>query len=211
MVEWPDIGWSLWQIEDRFKLVGTTPIEGKANLWFGVKDGSIDLSAGMDAGIVKQQRPELYTLVNEFLGGSSAPASLAEDDDKYGDFARTRNKPLTQNQEYNRGVLNMRRAELEWAAKPGTPPRDWDIGARMLWAGVYKSKISDTELARVMAFILRRGKTVSLEALLQVERDFYSKKYAPKSFATLEAQLDLVAGEPDPTALQEVKQYDEFL
>lgn len=191
--------WKIYQVgDDRYKLCASEPVNGKANYGFAIDGGTFDTHAGLDIAKLRQERPELYESVEKFFKGSAvipsaAPAAQPTDDaDPYGDLALSRRRTLTPEQNWKRGLLHMRRIEMEhMAAKKESV---WESAVRMLWAGAFKTKIDDTTAQQALAWITQHQGGVNLSTLLQIEQDYYAGKYAPNSCATLEAQLDLLAG-----------------
>lgn len=192
--------WAIYQTQkDRYKVCSLQPIAGKANYSFEINKGRrIDTHAKLDAHLLKNERAELYDAIERFFAQwipEQETFDETTDADPYGDLALGRKQALNTDQNWKRGLLNMRRIELEHAALKHDV-RTWETGVRMLHAGVYKTKISDADLKKAVAYIERRAGPINLDALLGVEQDLYAGKYRPNSCATLEVQLDLLAGDP---------------
>ncbi len=191
-------GWTLYNIGDsRYKICAVEPLTGKANYTFVVTDKKIDKHGGLDAMKLKKERADVYDAVNAFLDGTDTTNFATDEADRFGDLALSRRRKLTNWQIFHRGILSMRRIELEHAA--AQKKSVWDSAVRLLWAGIFKTKITDNEAARQVTYITKRAGAVNLELLLTAEQQFYTNKYAPHSCATLAAQLDTIAGEPEDT------------
>lgn len=195
--------WNLYQTaEGRYKVSAIDPVNGKANYAFAVREGRIDTHAALDSTKLKMERPELRASIEEYFktaevipsSAAPSPAAVPQSDeaDPYGDLAISRNRKLTPDQNWKRGLLQMRRIEFEHAA--AKKPSIWESGIRMLWAGIYGTKIPDSEADRALGWVVQRQGGVDLGILLAAEQEFYAGKYAPQSCATLEAQLDMLAG-----------------
>lgn len=188
-------GWTLYCTgEGRYKICSIEPISGKANYTFIVSDLLIDMHGGLDAGKLRSERPEIFEATELFLRSGSA-AAATDESDKYGDLALSRRRKLTPFQLWHRGLLQMRRIELEHTAAHKNSM--WESGIRMLWAGIFKTRITEDEVKRQVKYITSHDKKVNLDLLLAAEQQFYSQKYAPNSCATLAAQLDTIGGTPE--------------
>lgn len=193
--------WNIRQTgDDRYKVASIEPVNGKANYAFAVaKSGLLDGHIGLDAGLLRKERPALAKAVEAFFvqrvvlanepepSMSSAPENLDEAD-PYGDLAISRKQRTTPAQEWKRGLLYMRRVEFEHAAvkRKGI----WEAGVRMLWAGVFKTKISDEDAAAAIEWITKHPATIDLQELLVIEREYYSHKHRPHNSEWLSSQLD---------------------
>jgi hypothetical protein len=203
--------WNLRQTSDgRYKVAAISTVTGKANYVFGVKENRIDTHAGMDCSKLYQDRIELYKAVEEYFKAQAAPKTIdaTEDEDPYGDIALSRNHKLSPEQNWRRGLLQMRRIEFERAAvqSDGT----WPSAVRMLWAAMFGTKITDADLDKALVWITHRKGGVDLKELLRVEREYYAGKFAPHSSVNLEAQLDLLAGANEFENLEEDKDNGTF-
>lgn len=203
--------WSLYQTADgRYKVAANTPTNGKANYAFGVEGPQIDTHAGLDASKLRAERPELYKSIEKFLKSSdkevipSETDTKAQDDaDPYGDLAMSRRRLLTPEQQWRRALLSMRRIELEHTA--ANKETVWESGVRMAWAGIFKTRIEESDARAALAWITDHAEHVSLEAILQVEQEYYGGKLGPQSCQTLEAKLDLLAGKKEEQENELVK------
>lgn len=185
--------WNLRQTAGgRYKVASISPTNGKANYAFGIKDGHIDFAAAMDAYKLRDERPELMRSIEAHFKGDEIIAEAKEEADPYGDQALNQRRKLSPEQNWRRGLLNMRRIEMEHAATKRESV--WESGVRMLWAGVFKTKITGEDLGKTLTWITQRQGGVDLAELLRVERDYYDGKYVPQPSSTLEAQLDLLGG-----------------
>lgn len=184
--------WDLYKTQNGFKVCASAPIEGKANFSFGGKENKIDRAAAMDAKKLRSDRPVLYQEIEQyFLEHNTCPKT--ESTDPYGDVAISQKQLLQPEQQWKRELLRMRRIELEYAAVKGQGM--WEAGIRMAHAGIFKEKIGEGELQKALAYITKRTGPISLEALLEVERDYYDERYRPHSCETLDAQLNMLAGD----------------
>lgn len=189
--------WHIYQTQaDRYKLCAVDGVTGKANYMFAILDGKVDTHVGLDASKLKADHPELLKEVNKFFTQTppAATESLAapiDEADPFGDLALSRKRKLTPEQQWKRGLLQLRRIELEHAA--AQKESVWDSAIRMMWAGIFKTRIEDVVARQALCYVQQHG-TVSLDDLLQVEQEYYAGKYAPASCSTLEARLDLLAG-----------------
>lgn len=188
-----DNSWAVYETATGFRASSVATTLGKANYTFGIKEGKIDKHAGMDAGKLQEQRPELYEAI-ETLFNSPDFRPVADPSDEFGDIAWSQRKPFSPMQEWKRALLYMRMFELEHAAKGGSGA--WDAGIRMSYSAIFKFKIDDDTYAKAMHYITNHG-DVELQTLLAVLRDFYDGKYRPNSCATLDTQFNLIAGEKD--------------
>lgn len=187
--------WNLRQTSDtRYKVAAIDAVNGKANYAFGVKDGRLDTHAGLDCTKLGQDHPELLKTIEEYFKAQSTPAEIKpeEDADPYGDLAISRRQKLSPEQNWRRGLLQMRRLEFEHAAvqAKGT----WEAAIRMLWKGVFDAVIPQEALEKAQIWVTHRKGAVDLSALLNAEKAYYSGKFAPHSSINLEAQLDMLAG-----------------
>jgi hypothetical protein len=190
--------WNLCQTaENRFKVYARDPVNGKANYAFGVKSGALDSHAGLDITKLRDERPELYKSVETYFKATIDPAGDApmtqveEEMDPYGDLALSRRRRLTPEQNWKRGLLQMRRVEMEHAA--AKKESVWESAVRMLYAANFKARISDVDASKAVHWIMQRQGGVDLKSLLEIETNFYSGKYGPMSSTMLEQQLDLLA------------------
>jgi hypothetical protein len=192
--------WKLYQTADgRYKVCAKDAVNGKANYAFAIDGQKIDSHAALDSAKLRNERPELYAVIEDHFrtaevipSASNEPTQQEDEGDPYGDLAITRKRRLSPDQEWKRGLLQMRRIEMEHlAARKATT---WESAVRMMWAGIFKSKIPDTVAEKAIDWITQHQGEVSLGVLLQIEQDYYAGKYAPNSCATLEAQLDMLAG-----------------
>lgn len=191
--------WNLYQTADgRFKVSAIDPVNGKANYSFAVKDGKLDAHASPDASKLRTERPELCKSVEEFFRTaevipSAEPTGQPVDEgDPYGDLALSRRRKLSPEQNWKRELLQMRRLDLKHRAAKKTSL--WDSAVRMLWAALFGTKIDDDTAAKAVAWIEQHQGDVSLSTVLQIETEYFSGKYAPNSCATMESQLDMLAG-----------------
>lgn len=198
--------WNLRQTdENRYKVAAIEAINGKANYSFGVKDGHIDTHVGLDCTKLAEERPELYKSIEEYLKSTVVSEEVTveiEETDPYGDLAISRHRKLTPEQNWKRGLLNMRRIEFEHAAVKSASI--WDSAIRMLWAGIFETKISDEDLQKAKQWVVQRNGSVDLKGLLQLEQDFYAGKFAPNSCVNLEAGLNSIVGATDYENVEEI-------
>lgn len=192
-------GWTLHKTEKgTYKLCSVIKVKGKANYFFEVADKRINTTAGWDSATLRTDYPRLFDAVNVYLEGEIEQAAKSEAD-TYGDIALSRGSQLTSEQEYQRQLLHMRRQELEYVAREQNGetlrPRSWEMGVRMLHTAVFKRKILDADLGKALAYVTRATGRISFEALIQVEQDYYSHKYRPRSCETLAASMEMLAGE----------------
>ncbi len=186
--------WDLRKTEMGFKVCAVNPVDGKANYSFGGKDNRIDKSAGKDAKKLRDDHPILCQDIDKYFQEHNVcPGKPDDNSDPFGDIAMSQRLPLQPDQQWRRGLLQMRRQELEHVAL-GTKSI-WEAGIRMLHAGVFKEKISDSELQKSMAYVQKRSGAVSAEALLEVIREYYAGKYKPHACETLDAQMNMLAGD----------------
>lgn len=186
--------WTLRQTADgRYKVAARDPVNGKANYAFGIREGKLDTHMGLDATKLKDERPELHKAVEGYFRSlTEQPLPMEEEADPYGDLAISRRRKLTPEQNWKRGLLQMRRLEFEHAA--AKKESIWESAVRMLWAGVFKTRIPDDKAAEALLWITQRQGGVDLKMLLQVEQDYYSGRYAPNSSRALEEKLGMLAG-----------------
>lgn len=193
--------WNLYQTADgKYKVCAVDPVNGKANYSFAVDGQKIDTHAALDSKKLKDERPELYATIESYFktaevvpsSASSDQQEASDDGDPYGDLALSRRRKLTTQQNWKRGLLQMRRVDLEHLAVKKASI--WESAIRMLYAGVFGAKIDDATAQQAFAWVTQHQGKVDLGVLLQIERDYYAGKYAPNSCATLESQLDLLAG-----------------
>jgi hypothetical protein len=182
--------WNLYQTADsRYKVAAIDPVNGKANYTFNVSNGKV--ATDLDHSHLSEARPELLESINAYFK-SLQPVVVSDESDPYGDLALQRKRKLTPEQNWRRGLLQLKRIELEHTA--AKQESIMESAVRMLWIGVFKEKISDAEMEKALTWIRAHGSIVDLKSLLQVEQDFYAGKYAPHSCATLEAQFELIGG-----------------
>lgn len=194
--------WNLCQTaETRMKVYARDPVNGKANYAFGIKNGAIDNHAALDAGKLRDERPELYKSIETYLKSQveivvDAPMTSAEEEaDPYGDLALSRRRRLSPEQNWRRGLLQLRRTHIEHvAAKKGSI---WESAVRLMYAAIFKARISDIDAQKAIHWITQRQGDVDLAKLLQIETEYYSGKYSPAASAMLEAQLDLLSNNND--------------
>lgn len=188
--------WMLRQTgADRYKLAANAPVNGKANYAFGVKETRIDTHAGLDVTKLRDERPDLYKAVEAYFKDAGKPASVEEESDPYGDLAISRKRKLIPEQNWRRGLLQMRRIEFEHVAAQKSSI--WESGVRMLWAGIFKTRITDKEAEKALHWITQRRGYVDLNMLLQIEQEYYAGKYGPHSSTRLEERLEGLAGAND--------------
>ena len=193
--------WNLYKIADaRYKICAATPVSGKANYTFAVSNSSIDASKAMDAAKLRAERPDLYEQIESFFQGDSTISLDAKSDpsDLFGDHALGRKRKLTPEQQWKRGLLNMRLLDLQYAAvrvlEPASTTPTWATGVRFLFNGCFKAKISLDAMNAAIAYVTDRTGNINLEALARVGQDYYAGKYAPDHCSQLEIQLDILAG-----------------
>jgi len=182
--------WSIYRTVKGYRLAADIPVGGKANYHFAILDGQFDRHLNFDAAKLQEERPELYQAVEEFFRNEPASAQQAIEDE-FGDF--TAGKPLTQMQQWKRALLDMRETELVAAAKPNNLPRDWDMGIRMHYSGIFKFKIDEGTYKAALEYIANHG-PVDLQALLVVLRDRYDGKYGTSPRARLNMEFNRIAG-----------------
>jgi hypothetical protein len=192
--------WNLCQTaESRMKVYARDPVNGKANYAFAIKNGAIDTHAALDAAKLRDERPELYKSIEAYLKSqveAEAPITPAEEEaDPYGDLALSRRRRLTPEQNWRRGLLQLRRTHMEHvAAKKDSV---WESSVRLMYAAVFKAKISDLDAQKAIHWITQCQGEVDLAKLLQIETEYYSGKYGPTSSSTLKAQLDMLSNNND--------------
>lgn len=184
--------WALYETAEGFcKVAAITPVNGKANFSFGVRDGRIDTHKGRDCTLLKQTYPELYKSVETYLKDTSAPIepiSMQAEIDPYGDLALGKKRRLTPEQHWKRGLLNMRRLDFEHAAVH----RDsmWESAVRMLWAGVFGTKITEEDCQASLRWITDRQGAVDVKDLLRLEQAYYNPGSETRPSEKLEAGLN---------------------
>lgn len=196
--------WNLLQTADgRYKVASIALINGKANYAFGVRaDGRLDTHLGLDCAKLSQDRPDLFKACEAYFKEKlEADKPKDEETDPYGDLAMSRRRKLTPEQNWCRGLLQMRRIEFEHAAAK----RDsvWESGVRMLWAGVFGTKIADNDLQTALHWITQRQGEVDLPALLQLEQDYYAGKFQERPCERLAEALDRQPGSSDYENVEE--------
>jgi hypothetical protein len=113
----------------------------------------------------------------------------------------TRKQKLSPEQMYKRELIGFRRQFLE--ALSCSRSTEWETAIRYAHSGVFKEVISEERYRRDLAWVTAHRGSVSIEALRQVERDYYDGKYAPHRLSTLEGQLAMLSGLHDPQPVSE--------
>lgn len=201
--------WNLRQTADgRYKVAAIDPVNGKANYSFGVKDGKIDTHIGLDCTKLAEEHPELFKSIEAYFKEAMMPTQSIDTDeaDPYGDLALARRRKLTPEQNWKRGLLQMRRLEFEHAAVGASSI--WESAVRMLWAGCFGTKIAEPDLDKARQWITQRKGSVDVKDLLRVEQDYYAGKFAPNSSTLLEQNLDTIAGANEFENVEEKKEVD---
>lgn len=219
---------------ERWKLYASdgSTVSGKANyslvlqnkiLW--TKDGGGDL---------KKERPGLFSLVASYASGDHLPVeTLAEnpEEDLYGDVALSRGAPLTQSQQWKRGLVQMRIYELEYESKPLAPgvvrAESWEEGIRQRWIGIYRGsfeQLMDAHKVTLNAAVRKQGAQKAVYDLTMLNsRDMpqamideaiaFIKRRGPAPFAyedLLKVLRDYYAGKFKPESMATlVKRLDE--
>jgi hypothetical protein len=186
-------GWQLCRLEERWKVYALDTTAGGANYGFRVKDRAIDTHANVDAKKMQRERPALYASIEKFLRTYiSKNDPLPDIGDVYGDIALSRKQKLTPDQQWRRGLLLLRLRDLELLAKLERHGV-WEACIDMLHQGVYKTNITARARTTALSFVTSsNAPRVNLEALTQVEQDYYSGAYHPQACAELQGQLDML-------------------
>jgi len=180
--------WTLYKIdEEQYKLVANQPVEGKANYTLAIVDGR--MARRNDEHILRATRPGLHHDVEVALG---APESLPGDD-KYGDIAIRSGKALTDEQKWNRHLVNIRRIWLENRAKPEPTDLDIELAIAARYVPIFGKIPTPKFIDEVKAYIFR-GDKPDEAALQAVERAYYDGQYAPNHMEQLELQFDIITG-----------------